>query len=99
MQLDRNTIEIMRTDFVGKRVRCIEMTDKYNPVPAGTEGTVRHVDDLGTVHVNWDNGQTLGLVINEDKFAIVEPKKCTNPFYINCGFYYKFQCNGCPMYK
>jgi hypothetical protein len=26
------------------------------------------VDDLGTVHVRWDNGSTLGLVPGEDRW-------------------------------
>jgi hypothetical protein len=112
--INDDTLKIMRADFVGKRVRCIEMKDKYSPVPSGTEGTVRLVDDIGTIHVNWDNGQTLGLCTEEDKFIVinphdpldiigktiaVHPKKCTNGLYENCGMYYRFQCKGCPMFK
>jgi hypothetical protein len=70
-EVDRDTVEMMRADLIGKRVRCIEMTDQYHPVPKGTEGTVRHIDDLGTIHVNWDNGQTLGLVFNEDSYEMI----------------------------
>jgi hypothetical protein len=114
LEMDRDTIEMIRTDFVGKRVRCIEMKDKYNPVPSGTEGTVRMVDDIGTIHVDWNNGQTLGLCMEEDRFEVinphnplnligktitVEPKKCTNGLYENCGMYYRLQCKGCPMFK
>jgi hypothetical protein len=69
--MDKDTIEMMRNDFVGKRIRCIEMCDEYSPVPSGTMGTVTHVDDIGTVHVKWDNGSTLGLVLDEDKFEII----------------------------
>lgn len=35
-------------------------------VPQGTEGTVRDVDDAGTVHVSWDNGRSIGLIPNVD---------------------------------
>ena len=31
-------------------------------------GTVAVIDDIGTVHVDWDNGSGLGLVYGEDKF-------------------------------
>ena len=57
-------------ELKGKRVRCIQMNDKY-PVPSGTEGTITYVDDIGTIHVTWDNGSTLGLVQGEDKYQII----------------------------
>jgi hypothetical protein len=43
--------------------------DDNEHVPAGTRGVVTFVDDLGTVHVRWDNGSTLGLTIH-DRFEI-----------------------------
>ena len=32
----------------------------------GTLGTVIGVDDVGTIHVNWDNGSSLGVAFGED---------------------------------
>lgn len=55
----------------GTRVECDYMED-FRAVPSGTRGTVRHVDDMGTVHVSWDNGQGLGLIVGEDSFHIVK---------------------------
>ncbi|MCQ4022868.1 DUF4314 domain-containing protein [Ruminococcus sp. zg-924] len=52
----------------GTRVECLSMMDPFAPVPSGTRGTVFHVDDMATIHVNWDNGSTLGLVRGEDSF-------------------------------
>ena len=40
----------------------------YAPVPSGMRGTVTFVDDVGTVHMKWDNGRTLGIVPNVDDF-------------------------------
>lgn len=57
---------------VGTRLRLISMPQEPNPVPRGTLGTVTGIDDLGTIHVNWDNHSTLGIVIDVDKFEIVE---------------------------
>jgi hypothetical protein len=57
-------------ELKGKRVRCIQMNDQH-PVPSGTMGTINHVDDIGTIHVHWDNGSSLGLVPNEDKYQII----------------------------
>ncbi len=31
--------------------------------------TVKHVDDVGTIHTNWQNGRTLGVTL-EDKCSI-----------------------------
>lgn len=59
-------IDYVREQFpVGTRVRLIKMDDKQAP-PVGTMGTVHHVDDMATVHVNWDNGSSLGAVYGED---------------------------------
>lgn len=50
----------------GCRVRLIELNDPYRHMPEGLEGTVVCVDDTGTIHVNWDNGGSLGVVYGED---------------------------------
>lgn len=49
----------------GARVKLIKMDEAVAP-PFGTLGTVDHVDDIGTIHVNWDNGSTLGVLYKED---------------------------------
>ena len=52
----------------GTRIVLNHMDDPYSPIPGGMRGTVRHVDDMGTLHMNWDNGRTLGVVPGEDSF-------------------------------
>jgi len=59
-------------DLIGKRVRLIRMEDDPDPIKPGTEGTVRHIDGAGVIHVNWDNGRKLGLIPNEDEYEIIE---------------------------
>ena len=56
----------------GKRIMCVESTDIYSPLPTGSLGTVIIVDDMGTIHVKWDNGRSLGLVPGEDRFKILD---------------------------
>lgn len=56
---------------VGTRVELIEMNDPYSKLIPGEKGTVRVVDDIGTVHVNWDCGSSLGLVPGEDSFRTI----------------------------
>lgn len=49
----------------GTRVELLYMDDKQAP-PVGTRGTVTSVDDIGTIHVKWDNGSSLGIAFGED---------------------------------
>lgn len=51
----------------GTRIELLSMNDSQ-AVPPGTRGTVDHVDDLGTIHMNWDNGRTLTICPHEDSF-------------------------------
>jgi len=55
----------------GCQVKLICMNDPYRDLEAGMLGTVTHVDDIGTIHVAWDCGSTLGVVYGEDSCAIV----------------------------
>ena len=52
----------------GTRVMLLSMEDPWSPVPSGTRGTVEVVDDIGQIHMKWDNGRTLALVPGEDSF-------------------------------
>ena len=61
---------------VGTRVELIYMNDPYNhKLVPGCQGTVRWVDDMGTIHVSWDCGSSLGLIPIEDEFK----KNCIAP--------------------
>lgn len=57
----------------GTRIELIAMNDPQ-AVPAGTLGTVAYVDDIGQIHMNWDNGRTLALIEGVDEFRKVEGK-------------------------
>lgn len=59
----------------GTRIQLIHMDDPYNPVPDGTRGTVKFVDDMGTVFPDWDNGRGLGVVYGEDSFRKLTPEE------------------------
>lgn len=60
-------VEKIRQEYpVGTRVELVSMNDPYTKIPEGTKGTVRGVDDTGTIFVNWDNGSGLGVVYGED---------------------------------
>lgn len=50
------------------------MNDDYAP-PPGTRGTVLYVDDIGTVHVRWSTGSSLGIAYGEDECRIIKNSK------------------------
>jgi hypothetical protein len=55
----------------GTRLELISMDDPYSKLKAGDQGSVRFVDDIGTIHVSWDNGLSLGLICDVDTFKIL----------------------------
>ena len=59
-------------ELIGKRIMMIEMKKEPHPVPRGTMGTIKLIDGIGQIHVNWDNGRTLGVVIGVDDYQIIE---------------------------
>lgn len=62
----KETVERIRKEYsVGSRVELVRMDDPQAP-PIGTKGTVRGVDDIGSVIVAWDNGSGLSVVYGED---------------------------------
>lgn len=65
---DRRTVEQVRKMYPkGTRVELVEMDDPYSRLKPGDKGTVRIVDDTGTVFVKWDTGSSLGVVYGEDR--------------------------------
>lgn len=65
----------MNTELAGKRVRCIEMIDDPNPIQSGAMGTILFTDDAGIVHVAWDNGRSLSLIPDIDRWEIIGNKE------------------------
>ena len=57
----------------GTKVKVTKMKDRVTPVPPGTIGEVVVVDDIGTIHVTWENGQNIGLVYGVDQFEKYKP--------------------------
>lgn len=71
--LPRETVERIRKQYpVGCRVELLRMDDPQAP-PVGTRGTVRGVDDIGSVMVAWDNGSSLQVVYSEDLCRKLKP--------------------------
>lgn len=61
----------------GTRVKLDRMGgDEPRPIEPETLGTVIAVDDMGTVHCNFDNGRSLGICPEADSFhKIIEQEE------------------------
>lgn len=53
-------------------MRLIETQDPYTDLEPGALGTIALVDDAGTLHVDWDNGASLGLIPGVDRYTITK---------------------------
>ena len=63
------TVERLRKRLpAGTRIVLLDMDDVQAP-PIGTKGTVRGVDDMANILVNWDNGSSLNLVYGVDRYS------------------------------
>lgn len=63
--------QLRDTYKAGVRVRLINMYDEPQ-MAKGLEGTVEDVDDIGQIHVKWDSGSTLALIVGADLFEIIK---------------------------
>lgn len=67
--MSRNQVEFLRQLYPpNTRIQLQHMGDPYAPVPAGTRGTVKYVDDIGQIGVAWDNGRSLSLIPGVDTY-------------------------------
>ena len=70
--ISKARLEYLCSQYVpGTRVELVEMNDRHTP-PPGTKGTVMIVDDIGTIHVHWDTGGSLGVVHGKGKCRVIE---------------------------
>jgi len=69
-ECDSTLAELKKRYPAGALVELASTDDKDSP-PMGTKGEVLHVDALGTVHVLWETGSTLGIVPSVDEIRLV----------------------------
>lgn len=73
---NKKYIEQLRKKYpAGTKIQLISMRDEKYPVLPGTIGEVVHVDDLGNVHMKWQNGSSLALIPEVDSFKVVVGSK------------------------
>ena len=81
--MERKMVDFIKEQYPpGTRIRLNSMDDPYAPILPGTEGEVDFVDDIGTIHMKWDNGRSLALIPGEDSFTVLPPKLTTLKLYM-----------------
>lgn len=58
----------------GTQIRLLRMNGEEQ-MPYGLQGTVRLVDDIGQIHISWENGSSLPVNTEEDEFEIVSQQE------------------------
>lgn len=76
MDYNKKRIESIKQRYPeGTRICVDSMGDDPRPIESGTKGTVIWVDDIGTLHCNFDNGRRLGLIVGEDSFHVIQQEE------------------------
>ena len=82
---EQDLVRRMKEQYLpGTRIEVDYMGDDPRPIAPGTKGMVRIVDDMGTVHCDFDNGRRMGLIPGEDSFhAISEDNRIDREGIVN----------------
>lgn len=60
------------SSLLGARIKLLYTSDVYTLLQPGVEGTVVYIDGLNTIHVEWDNGGSLGLIPGIDHWEVIK---------------------------
>lgn len=71
----RNQVERLRREYpAGTKVELQNMVGETQ-MPSGLTGVVKFVDDIGSIHVSWENGSSLALIPGEDEFQVISEQQ------------------------
>ena len=63
INIDASEVSKRKREFKkGDRVRLLNMESDQFLIPQDSEGTVTNVDDIGSVHVKWDDGREIAVL-------------------------------------
>lgn len=75
-EAERRFVQRMKDSYPpGTRIILLQMGNDPRPIDDNTRGTVKAVDDIGTLHCDFDNGRSLGIVPSEDSFRRLTPEE------------------------
>lgn len=74
--ISKEKLEMLRKSYPAGTKVCLDGMEGESRMKSGLKGEVRYVDDIGQIHVGWENGSSLALVPGVDRFhAIRDPEK------------------------
>ena len=56
---------------IGTTLELVEMQGEKQ-MPKGLRGVVTHIDDAAQIHVRWQNGSSLAIIPEIDKFVVIK---------------------------
>lgn len=59
--LNKEKIKSLKAIYPKETRLLLEKMQGENDMPTGLRGTVCLVDDIGQIHMNWDNGRSLAI--------------------------------------
>ena len=69
MQFKSQTeVELIRKMYPEGTKVVLDFMDDFQAPPNGTKGEVLLVDSIGQIHVKWENGSSLALNTDVDRF-------------------------------
>ena len=67
-----DNVKEIREKYPAGTVLELDYMDDVQAPPKGSRMSVTYVDDMETIHGNWNNGSTIGLVPSCDRFHVVD---------------------------
>jgi hypothetical protein len=77
MRVDWNFVNSIKQQYpAGTKIELGQLVDPYRDMPIGLKGIVAHVDDIGQIHCNWEDGSVLAVIPGVDAFhKVMEREK------------------------
>ena len=74
MEKPLNVEEVKKRYSEGDWIQLIEMYDDPQSIESNTKGQIDFIDDIGQLHMKWENGRTLAIIPGVDKFKQICPR-------------------------
>lgn len=74
--MSREQVEMLKIYYKETmRIKLISINDETTKLKYGDQGTIKKIDDIGQIHVNWDCGSSLALNYDEDEFITISKEE------------------------
>lgn len=71
--------------IIGSKVKLLKDIEDDHPIKAGECGEIDLIDDIGTIHVDWDNGRNFGIIPGIDDFEVISVPEKIKVIFVKVG--------------